>query len=75
MLNTIATVRFACEQTSPISSVARYRIWSDNVYGDLYNRGFPAKTNQNMCHCVKTFQNLVRGRGKFNVCEEIISLQ
>ena len=28
-----------------------------------------------MCHCVKTFQNLVRGRGKFNVCEEIISLQ
>ena len=34
-----------------------YRIWSDNVYGDLCNRGFP------------------RGRGKFNVYEEIISLQ
>ena len=39
------------------------------------NRGFPAKTNQNMCHCVQTVRNLVRGRRKFNVYEEIISLQ
>ena len=28
-----------------------------------------------MCHCVQTVRNLVRGRGKFNVYEEIISLQ
>ena len=28
-----------------------------------------------MCHCVQTVRNLVRGRGKFSVCEEIISLQ
>ena len=49
-----------------------YQIWSDNVCGDLCNRGFPAKTNQNMCPCVQTVRNLVRGRGKFNVCEEII---
>ena len=27
-----------------------------------------------MCYCVHTVRNLVRGRGKFNVCEEIISL-
>ena len=25
-----------------------------------------------MCHCVQTIRNLVRGRGKFNVNEEII---
>ena len=37
---------------------------NDNVRGDLCNRGFPAKTNQNMCHCVQTVRNLVRGRGK-----------
>ena len=47
--------------------------WSDNVCSDVCNRGFPVKTNQNMCHCVHTVRNLVRGRGKFNVCEEIIS--
>ena len=41
----------------------------------LCNRGFPAKTNQNMCHCVQNVRNLLRGRGKFNVYEEIISLQ
>ena len=52
-----------------------YWIWSDNVCSDLCNRGFPVKTNQNMCHCVQTIRNLVRGRGKFNVCEEIICLQ
>ena len=52
-----------------------YQIWSDNVCGGLCNRGFPAKTNPNMCPCVQTVQNLVRGRGKFNVCEGIISLQ
>ena len=28
-----------------------------------------------MCHCVQTVRNLVQGRGKFNVYEEIISLQ
>ena len=28
-----------------------------------------------MCHCVQTVRNFVRGRGKFNVYEEIISLQ
>ena len=28
-----------------------------------------------MCHCVQTVRNLVRGRGKFNVYQEIISLQ
>ena len=38
-----------------------YRIWSDNVCGDLCNQGFPAKTNQNMCHRVQTVRNLVRG--------------
>ena len=52
-----------------------YRIWSDNVCGNWCNRGFPAKTNQNMCHCVQTVRNLVRGRGKINVFEEIDSLQ
>ena len=39
------------------------------------------KTNQNMCDCVLCFssiekqsdQNLVRGRGKFNVYEELKS--
>ena len=36
---------------------------------------FQPKQFQNMCHCVQTLRNLVRGRGKFNVCEEIISLQ
>ena len=41
----------------------------------LCNRGFPAKTNQNMCHCVQTVRNLVRSRRKFNVYEETISLQ
>ena len=41
----------------------------------LCNRGFPAKTNQNRCHCVQTVRNLVRGGGKFNVYEEIICLQ
>ena len=51
-----------------------YRIWSDNVCGDLCNRAFPAKTNQNMCHCEQTVRNLLRGRGKFNGCEKIISL-
>ena len=61
-------------------------MWSDNVCGDLNDlckRGFLTKTNQNMCDCVLRFssiekqsdQNLVRGRGKFNVYEEIISLQ
>ena len=58
-----------------LTLIGCYRIWSDNVCGDLCNRGFPAKTNQNMCHCVQTVRNLVRGRGKFNVYEEIISLQ
>ena len=58
-----------------LTFIGCYRIWSDNVCGDLCNRGFPAKTNQNMCHCVQTVRNLVWGRGKFNVCEEIISLQ
>ena len=28
-----------------------------------------------MCHCVQTVRNFVRGRGKFNMYEEIISLQ
>ena len=28
-----------------------------------------------MCHCVQSVRNLLRGRGKFNVYEEIISLQ
>ena len=28
-----------------------------------------------MCHCVQTVRNLVRGRGKFNVYKESISLQ
>ena len=61
-------------------------MWSDNVCGDLNDlckRGFLTKTNQNMCDCVLCFssiekqsdRNLVRGRGKFNVYEEIISLQ
>ena len=52
-----------------------YRIWSDNVCFDLCKQGFAAKTNQNMCLCVQTVRNLVRGRGKFNLYEEIISLQ
>ena len=47
----------------------------DNGCGDLCNWGFPAKTNQNMCHSVQTIRNLVQGRGEFNVYEEIISLQ
>ena len=61
-------------------------MWSDNVCGDLNDlckRGFLTKTNQDMCDCVLCFsliekqsdRNLVRGRGKFNVYEEIISLQ
>ena len=28
-----------------------------------------------MCHCVQTVRNILRGRGKFDVYEEIISLQ
>ena len=59
---------------------------SDNVCGDLNDlckQGFLTETNQNMCDCVLCFssiekqsdRNLVRGRGKFNVYEEIISLQ
>ena len=28
-----------------------------------------------MCHCVHTVRNLVRGRGKVNMYEEIVSLQ
>ena len=59
-------------------------MWSDNVCGDLNDlckRGFLTKTNQNMCDCVLCFssiekqsdRNLVRGSGKFNVYEEIIS--
>ena len=61
-------------------------MWSDNVCGDLNDlskQGFLTKTNKNMCDCVLCFsliekqsdRNLVRGRGKFNVCKEIISLQ
>ena len=61
-------------------------MWSDNVCSDLNDlckRGFLTKTNQNMCNCVLCFsliekqsdRNLVWGRGKFNVYEEIISLQ
>ena len=52
-----------------------YQIWSDNVCSNLCNRGFPAKTNQNMCHCVHTVRNLVRGCRKFSMRQEIISLQ
>ena len=61
-------------------------MWTSYVCGDLNDlrkQVFPAKTNQNMCDCVLCFssiekqsdRNLVRGRGKFNVYEEIISLQ
>ena len=63
-----------------------YRMWSENVCGDLNDlckRGFLTKTNQNVCDRVLCFssiekqsdRNLVRGRRKFNVYEEIISLQ
>ena len=47
-----------------VTLIGCYRMWGDNVCGDLCKRGFPVKTNQNMCHRVQTVRNLVRGRGK-----------
>ena len=58
-----------------LTLIGCYRIWSDNVCGHLCKRGFPAKTNQNQCLCARNVRNLLRGRGKFNVYHEIISLQ